>query len=125
MMMMILTYGQTQLTGVEAARMAVHSAVYLLKILELDSYQFEVAKLVYPDSYFVDGFNVIHVVHVVIIRHSVGNAITRYLRWSWPINTPWISNPFFKDYECCRYINSGWWFGTLFIFPNGWDDDPI
>jgi hypothetical protein len=20
---------------------------------------------------------------------------------------------------------SGWWFGTLFIFPNSWDDDPI
>jgi hypothetical protein len=20
---------------------------------------------------------------------------------------------------------SGWWFGTCFIFPNGWDDDPI
>jgi len=20
---------------------------------------------------------------------------------------------------------SGWWFGTFFIFPNSWDDDPI
>ena len=22
-------------------------------------------------------------------------------------------------------IYSGWWFGTFFIFPNSWDDDPI
>jgi len=21
--------------------------------------------------------------------------------------------------------NPGWWFGTFFIFPNSWDDDPI
>jgi hypothetical protein len=21
--------------------------------------------------------------------------------------------------------STGWWFGTLFIFPNTWDDDPI
>ena len=20
---------------------------------------------------------------------------------------------------------TGWWFGTFFIFPNSWDDDPI
>jgi hypothetical protein len=20
---------------------------------------------------------------------------------------------------------AGWWFGTFFIFPNSWDDDPI
>jgi hypothetical protein len=20
---------------------------------------------------------------------------------------------------------NGWWFGTFFIFPNSWDDDPI
>jgi hypothetical protein len=22
-------------------------------------------------------------------------------------------------------IIAGWWFGTCFIFPNSWDDDPI
>ena len=22
-------------------------------------------------------------------------------------------------------LSSGWWFGTCFIFPNSWDDDPI
>ena len=22
-------------------------------------------------------------------------------------------------------ILTGWWFGTFFIFPNSWDDDPI
>jgi len=22
-------------------------------------------------------------------------------------------------------IRTGWWFGTFFIFPNSWDDDPI
>ena len=30
--------------------------------------------------------------------------------------------------SCMLYYNSyisGWWFGTLFIFPNSWDDDPI
>jgi len=21
--------------------------------------------------------------------------------------------------------HAGWWFGTFFIFPNSWDDDPI
>jgi hypothetical protein len=25
----------------------------------------------------------------------------------------------------CREFMSGWWFGTFFIFPNSWDDDPI
>ena len=20
---------------------------------------------------------------------------------------------------------TGWWFGTFFVFPNSWDDDPI
>ena len=23
------------------------------------------------------------------------------------------------------YVYTGWWFGTCFIFPNSWDDDPI
>ena len=29
----------------------------------------------------------------------------------------WVS----QDFE----ILAGWWFGTFFIFPNSWDDDPI
>ena len=24
-----------------------------------------------------------------------------------------------------KWLESGWWFGTFFIFPNSWDDDPI
>jgi hypothetical protein len=24
-----------------------------------------------------------------------------------------------------HHVLSGWWFGTFFIFPNSWDDDPI
>jgi hypothetical protein len=24
-----------------------------------------------------------------------------------------------------KHISTGWWFGTLYIFPNSWDDDPI
>jgi len=23
------------------------------------------------------------------------------------------------------HIYTGWWFGTFFILPNSWDDDPI
>ena len=68
MMMMILTYGQTQLTGVEAARMAFRIQLYIFLrywnwiVINLRSQSF-----FYPDSYFVDGFNVIHIVHAVII----------------------------------------------------------
>ena len=27
--------------------------------------------------------------------------------------------------DICIYNYTGWWFGTFFIFPNSWDDDPI
>jgi hypothetical protein len=30
-----------------------------------------------------------------------------------------------KYVESFGYIISGWWFGTFFIFPNSWDEDPI
>ena len=29
------------------------------------------------------------------------------------------------DINVSGTIRSGWWFGTFFIFPNSWDDDPI
>jgi len=32
---------------------------------------------------------------------------------------------FVKDREALDDSTAGWWFGTFFIFPNSWDDDPI
>ena len=41
--------------------------------------------------------------------------------------TAWLANPdFSRGYSIIYNIyTAGWWFGTFFIFPNTWDDDPI
>jgi hypothetical protein len=31
------------------------------------------------------------------------------------------------EFLCDEFLDktTGWWFGTFFMFPNTWDDDPI
>ena len=53
-------------------------------------------------------------------------AISRWRRQRNPFSshqdgTPW----FFQFFFFAANLLTGWWFGTFFIFPNSWDDDPI
>jgi len=47
------------------------------------------------------------------------NPETRVFNVHREMNEQTEMEAFFAEYF------TGWWFGTLFIFPNSWDDDPI
>jgi len=46
------------------------------------------------------------------LETTANSTINTYQHLSTPINT-------------YQHLSTGWWFGTFFIFPNSWDDDPI
>ena len=41
-------------------------------------------------------------------------------------NNQWVTKKrwILGKMNCCQ-PSTGWWFGTFFIFPNSWNDDPI
>ena len=55
---------------------------------------------------------------------SVLLRIVRIL-WSVTMILTCIDYWLVTDWLFHLHSSSGWWFGTFFIFPNSWDDDPI
>ena len=48
-------------------------------------------------------------------------------RWWKPMKNGGSFHSFWYVYRKATTVrlSTGWWFGTFFIFPNSWDDDPI
>ena len=56
---------------------------------------------------------------------DIPRAVTKALRWrAQPLWSPEITGPNISGFPYSDTY-TGWWFGTFFIFPNSWDDDPI